>query len=452
MIQLHDPFEKNSLEIVRAFNALKIPKLLREANIRKSDGFSVTNLLMQLILLVFEGRNLFRVLESDESEDRPSKDTFYRLLKCPKFAWQRFLSSLATRVIDHFTELTDHNRVKVLIVDDSLFSRARSKKVELLAKVYDHVSGKMVNGFSMLTLGWSDGYSFVPIDFNMLSSRNGKYRLCEVDERIDKRTHGYKRRLDALLTRPESVNEMVKRALSQGIQADYILMDSWFTNEPMLQNMKSQDLDVIGMLKDMNQRYHLNGTWYNLKELRSKLKSSDFNGVIGELHVQTKHGIDVKLVFVKNRNKKKDWLVILSTDCTISASEVVRIYGMRWDIEVFFKASKSFFKLAKEFQGRSYDMTISHTTIVFTRYILLQWLHRESNDLRSLGTIFFETCDEVKRIDFIEALQLILNLLDELKEQVSMKASKLIECLVDKWVQSLPTHIKLLLGDFGCES
>lgn len=40
------------------------------------------------------------------------------------------------------------------------FSRSRSKAVELLARVYDHVEHKYVRGFRMLTLGWSDGNTF----------------------------------------------------------------------------------------------------------------------------------------------------------------------------------------------------------------------------------------------------------------------------------------------------
>lgn len=74
------------------------------------------------------------------------------------------------------------------------------------------------------------------------------------------------------------------------------------------------------------------------------------------------NGVPVKVVFVRNRNKRSEWLAILSTDCTLTETEIIRIYGMRWDIEVFFKATKSLLKLQKEFQGRSYDSIISHTT------------------------------------------------------------------------------------------
>ena len=44
------------------------------------------------------------------------------------------------------------------------FDRSRSCKTELLAKVFDHCSMKDKRGFRMLTLGWSDGNSFIPVN------------------------------------------------------------------------------------------------------------------------------------------------------------------------------------------------------------------------------------------------------------------------------------------------
>jgi hypothetical protein len=40
---------------------------------------------------------------------------------------------------------------------------------------------------------------------------------------------------------------------------------------------------------------------------------------------------------------------------TIDENEIIRIYGKRWDIEVFFKTCKSFLKLGTEYHGLSYD-------------------------------------------------------------------------------------------------
>ena len=78
-----------------------------------------------------------------------------------------------------------------------------------------------------------------------------------------------------------------------------------------------------------------------------------------------KQNIPVKLVFVRNRNKRSEYIVLLSTDCTLSSEEIVRTYGNRWSRELFFRASKSLLDLGSEFQGLSYDMTVSSTGNLF---------------------------------------------------------------------------------------
>ena len=45
----------------------------------------------------------------------------------------------------------------------------------------------------MLTLGWSDGSTFLPVNSILLSTENKKKRINEAAE-IDKRTVGYRRR------------------------------------------------------------------------------------------------------------------------------------------------------------------------------------------------------------------------------------------------------------------
>lgn len=58
--------------------------------------------------------------------------------------------------------------------------------------------------------------------------------------------------------------------------------------------------------------------------------------------------IPAKIVCVRNRNKRKDWLAIVSTDVTLSEDEIIQLYGKRWDIEVFFKVCKSYLRLTNE--------------------------------------------------------------------------------------------------------
>lgn len=50
----------------------------------------------------------------------------------------------------------------------------------------------------------------------------------------------------------------------------------------------------------------------------------------------------LKVVYVRNRNKRKEYLCLISTDTNLDENETIRIYGKRWDIEVFFKVCKSY--------------------------------------------------------------------------------------------------------------
>lgn len=62
---------------------------------------------------------------------------------------------------------------------------------------------------------------------------------------------------------------------------------------------------------------------------------------------------------------------------------------MRWSIETFYKVTKSYLKLGTEFQGRSFEQLISHTTIVFNRYLAMEYERRQTSNDRTLGGLFF---------------------------------------------------------------
>ncbi|SFG96552.1 IS4 family transposase [Sporolactobacillus nakayamae] len=441
------------LEIKAKFDELKILKHLRQAGIQKAFGFSSGYLFQLIFRLIFTQRNWYRLLESNKADDLPGKDAVYRFLNYPKFAWRRFLTALSVFTIMKVSRLTSACHTKVLILDDSSFYRDRSKRVELLARCFDHAKRRHYKGFRMLTLGWSDGSTFLPIDFSLLSSSKEKAKINDIDSTIDKRCSGYKRRIEALQTAPEQIPGMVKRALSNGIDASYVLMDSWFTQQPLIKALTDQGIDVIGMVKPTNQRYRVGSQWVGLKTLyRLSKPVTSHKEILRSIRTTMANGVPVKVVFVQNRNKQSEWLAILSTDCTLTEREIIRTYGMRWDIELFFKATKSFLKLQKEFQGRSYDLLISHTTIVFTRFILLSWQNRCSTDNRTLGGMFYELCDEMNELDWVVALTQLMDILHDALTKTKKSIKKWITCQLTQWIESLPNYIKVYLPRLGCES
>jgi hypothetical protein len=80
----------------------------------------------------------------------------------------------------------------------------------------------------MMTLGWTDGNSFVPINGVLLSSEKSSTRLNPAKD-VDKRTAGYRRRILSQTKGTDAILEMLKAARTAKIPADYVLFDSWFT-------------------------------------------------------------------------------------------------------------------------------------------------------------------------------------------------------------------------------
>ena len=452
MINQMNQNENTQNKFSYAIKELEIGKLMRKSNITKNCGISAFEVFQFLLLLVFQGKNLFRFLNSKHKEQAVSKNTYYRFLNETSYNWKKFLFLLAAKVTSAFDHFTRPERVKAFVLDDSVVTRNRSIKVELLAKIYDHVDHRFKRGFSMLTLGWTDGYSFVPVGFNMLSSSNKSNRYQEISDNIDHRTNGYKFRKDSMLSKPKAAIKMLTDALNAGIIADYVLMDTWFTTEPMIQSILDLGLDVIGMVKQLKQRYYFNGKEYTLPELQKFVRYNGASNIFGSLYVTTKNGIPVKIVFVRNRNKKSECLYILSTDTMLSDSEIVRIYGNRWSIECFFKTSKSLLKLGTEFQCRSYSAMVSHTTIVFVRYILLEWIRRNENDERSYGELFYMFCDDIQDMDLTNALQSLMALFVNITQTFSAAITDMIKNQVCNWIASQARFIQAMFSDLCWES
>jgi len=420
------------------FDRFNIGTLLHRCGVRKRHGHGVRSLTQAIFTLPFVGKNFFRGIVINK--DLPfGKDAAYELLKGTTYNWRRLLLYLGRRLHAFFNRLTNKDRETVLIIDDSSYDRSRSKLVELLSRVYDHSTGRFLKGFRMLTICWSDGISCLPLDFSLLSSADAKKRLCDSQKAVDKRCCAHQRRTEATAKATEYLEIMVKRILSTGIRAQYLLMDSWFTI-PATVTALAKHIDVIGMVKKSPKIfYRYNGYAMDLMAIYRKLKKRRGRArILAHARVQLKNGQTAKLVFVRD-SRKKDWLALLSTDITLSNADIIRIYGKRWDIEVFFKMSKQHLKLAKEIQCRDYDALIAHTSIVFMRYMFLAYQCRIETDYRTFGDLFYYCCDEVSDISFIEALYRILTLavdqLNKIGNFCEKTASAFFDAIMDTALQ-----------------
>lgn len=157
MIYQNIETENTQNQFSNAVKELQCGKLLCKANITKNCGIPAFEIFQFLLLLVFQGKNLFRFLN----------ETSYN--------WKKFLLLLAVKVTSVYDTLTRPERVKVLVLDDSVIKRNRYQK--------------MPAG-------------------------------------IDCRSNGYKAQKESLMAKTDAAVPMIGQALNAGIQADYVLMDT----------------------------------------------------------------------------------------------------------------------------------------------------------------------------------------------------------------------------------
>ena len=271
-----------------------------------------------------------------------AKDTLYRLMNSCRVNWRKFTLQLGYAVIQKIAPLTGQSRRNVLIIDDSLFSRSRSKKVELLAKIYDHVEHKYTKGFRMLTLGWSDGNSFLPLSHCLLSSANRESRLQEAFSDIDARSNGAKQRKLAQSKALGFFQTLLEEAKTAKIPAKYVLFDTWFCLPSSLIQIKKIGYDVIAMVKKSeNVHFHCKGRMQSAPAIfRAATKHPGRAKFLLSVEVEAVKdatSTPVKLVFVRNKNNRQEYFILASTDIKLSEEEIIQTYGKRWSIEVFFK-------------------------------------------------------------------------------------------------------------------
>ena len=186
-----------------------------------------------------------------------------------------------------------------------------------------------------MTLGWTDGNTFLPVNSCLLASSK-ESNLIGPARQFDGRSLAAKRRRLAQTKSTDVMIELLRNALSVGHSADYVLFDTWFSNPAQLIAMKALGLDSIAMIKKSSRiHYEYEGEELSIKKIfgvckkrrgRSKYLLS-VNVMVGK-----DEKIPAKIVCVRNKKNKKDWIAFICTDPELSEEEIIRIYGKRWQI------------------------------------------------------------------------------------------------------------------------
>ena len=299
--------------------------------------------------------------------------------------------------------------------------------------------------FRMLTSSWSDGNTLIPIDSCLLASTKDT-NIIDPVKTFDNRTVAGKRRKLAQTKAPEAMMTLLDTALSAGMKADYVLFDSWFSNPAQVTDIHSKGMNVIAMIKKSSRiKYSYCGEQLNIKEIYSRNKKRRGRSkylLSVDVMVGKENPIPAKIVCVKNKANRKEWLAFICTDTTLSEEEIIRIYGKRWQIEVFFKTCKSMLNLIGECHSLSYDALTAHVAIVFTRYMLLAMEQRQNEDQRTLGELFFFLVDEMADITFNRSLGTLMDALMASIQEILKLSDEQLTAFTADFEARLPEYLR----------
>jgi hypothetical protein len=432
-------------------NTFKISKALKNAGAYKSRGIPVMHIIVYLIMLVYGGKTMNRDI-GNKSAVMGSKDAVYRFLRCKRINWNLFLMSVATNVTLGLRRLTSEERHCAIAIDDTLYHRPYGKGTELASKVYDHTDHRYKCGFRSLFLTWTDGATLIPLCFRHMASSDKSKQYRSSNDKEDKRTCAHRAKTEAQMKSTDVMFKMLRHCKRFGIPADYVLFDSWFSFPSVIMKIREIGYHTVGRLKNTTKIHYLfQGKAQTLKQIYSSEKkrrgrSRYLLSVPVSLANVDGEAMNVRIVYVRNRNKRKDWIAFVCTDTGLTEDEIIALYGKRWSIEVFFKTCKTYLRFTGEFRQTSYEAITAHTSVVALRYMMLAVEQRRQTDQRTLGELFFAITDESKDVTFQDALVLIMELLAKAlsSEYIGLDGARLNE-IMKNFMDSLPNAIKRLL-------
>ena len=390
-------------EINHAFKELKFRSILKRSGITKNKGYATISLMFLFVLLPFLKRKLTDFWSSPclENQIDAQKDTYYRFINHERFNWRKFIYFLALKVIAHSDD--SPLKEKVLIADDSISAKT-GKNIELVSYHFDHKLGRSILGNCYLQLGYHNGINFYPVDVALSTSSN---RPSSKLRNIDKRTCGWKRRNEALDKKTTALLQMVERAWHQGLDASFVLFDSWFAHDKIISSIYSTGYGVICRLKKGRVKYSYKGQQYTLKQLWQQVAKkktswlSKHNVKAVCLNVALPKTGAVRLLFVSDGSK--NWQPLLCTDLEMNASQILSYYARRWSIEVFFKDAKQMLYMAKE-QSNTFDALVACHSLVMIRYLILVYILNKRRLAGPVGPLFRQLSDDQSMLMMAQSL------------------------------------------------
>lgn len=387
---------------------------------------------------------------------RCKKDMFYNFLNSDLVDWRKILDVVNRQLLrmvaseeskrqEREKPAKKDRRVHCLVVDDTDLPKT-GKTIELIGKVHSHVAHKSILGFKCLTLMLTDGKSQTFLDASLHGEEgNTPGKRQGLTSKEQARRYSKEHTGDAAKSRIEDywkkktdkLQEMVRRAIKNGIRFDYLLVDSWFTNIPLVKFILSRHIGchLLGMVRMGNTLYHSEFGDLTAKQIVSRLKKEKRVKRNNLLHCVycyidvTLDGKPVRLFFCK-RGRKGDWNGLLTTDRSLDFLTAYKTYQMRWVVEVGYHECKGLLGLGK-CQSRNFNAQIADMTITFIQYNILSIVKRY-HSYETIGELFNCAVGGTVEFSVTEKIwDMLLKAIFAVADKLSIYAPDVLKAIID---------------------
>ncbi|MDF1880172.1 transposase [Sulfurimonas sp. MAG313] len=404
--------------ILEVLTDINISKTLKDSGfIKRSTGYAPFQIILHFVyMLVMQKRQSTFIKNSDKAF---GKDAYYRFIKESRYNWRKLLLLSSASLLKKIRPLHKAGEHKLLIIDDTVEAK-RGKLIEGSCKyIWSNKEHRSINALNIVSLNYADSHSTFQLDFAIKANDSYRKNISEFTNKVHHRSHAYQRKSEITKGKNLLAIEMLERALDKGIEADYLLVDSWYAKANFIKQANDLGMHVVARLPNNHKIWHfkgkyktLNAMYDNLKKCRHKSKGTYGKISYNYFDAIVEHGTlgKVKLVFL---HTGKDLLVFISTDLTQVGKEILATYKKRWNIEQGYKDLRSLFSLGKE-ENRIYEALIAKITLSMFTYNIVSYINRIKNEPQTLGELFRELECELETLAI--SMQLFIKILTKISE------------------------------------
>jgi SRSO17 transposase len=326
------------------------------------EQFQYFKMLVLLIAASWEDQNISSLYKFLDKNRFPHRTRYNNFMNKARWEPEKLLADKAYELLKLLK--LEKKETIYLILDDSKKNK-RGKDMDAVGWVHDPLSGKSIWGHQYIKAAIYVRGITIPFAIRLYVKDKDSLKL-EIPFR---KVTGLAADIIKSFSAPQGIKVIV-------------LFDTYYLCPVVTKTCREKGFHFISVLKSnrnlKNRGKKLKSGSYGAYSFKnkekSKMKISKESGIANYTYVDagwievSKLGVS-HLIFSR-KNSERKILALVTDDPKLKATDIIKSYDIRWNIEVFFKDAKQLLGLGR-YQNRSYKAAVTHLHLVCFAYALL---------------------------------------------------------------------------------